>query len=325
MTKPTIFIDGEAGTTGLQIRARLAGRTDVELVQIAPEKRKDSAERARMLNAVDAAVLCLPDVASREAVSLITNPKVKVLDASTAYRVDPQWTYGFPELTPDQAGRIAAAKRVSNPGCYPTGFLALARPLVDAGIVPKDLPLIVPAVSGYSGGGKSLIESFEGNGPTRTEDRYRIYALGLAHKHVPEMRIHAGLDHAPLFLPSVGRYAQGMLVELPLHLHALPKKPSAKAIHDVLSARYAGQRFVKVMPLAATPPEGLEPEALNGTNMMELFVFANEQAGHALLVARLDNLGKGASGAAVQNLDLMLGLAGERSYALATADRQSAA
>jgi N-acetyl-gamma-glutamyl-phosphate reductase len=319
MAKPAIFIDGEAGTTGLEIRARLAGRDDVELVSIAPEKRKDDAERAKLLNEIDLAILCLPDDAARAAVAMIRNPAVKVVDPSTAHRVHPEWTYGFPELTPTQAQAVAAAKRVSNPGCYPTGFLALARPLVDAGVLPPELPLIVPAVSGYSGGGKSLIEAFEGTGPKSVKDRYRLYALGLAHKHVPEMRVHAKLAQAPLFRPSVGRYRQGMLVELPLHLHALPKRPKGKDLHDILAARYAGQRFVTVMPMAATPPEALEPEALNGSNRMELFVFANDAAGQALLVARLDNLGKGASGAAVQNVDLMLGLAGERSYALPAA------
>jgi N-acetyl-gamma-glutamyl-phosphate reductase len=247
---------------------------------------------------------------------MIRNPAVRVVDPSTAHRVHPEWTYGFPELIATQGAAIARSKRVSNPGCYPTGFLALARPLVDAGLLPADLPLIVPAVSGYSGGGRGLIEAFEGSGPKAVKDRYRIYALGLAHKHVTEMRTHANLAHAPLFRPSVGRYRQGMLVELPLHLHALPKRPKAKDLHEVLAARYAGQRFVTVMPMTATPPEALEPEALNGSNMMELFVFANDATGQALLVARLDNLGKGASGAAVQNVDLMLELAGERSYAL---------
>lgn len=316
MGKPLIFIDGEVGTTGLQIRARLAGRSDIELVSIDPAKRKDDDERRRLLNAVDLAVLCLPDDAARTAVALIDNPAVKVLDASTAFRTSPDWTYGLPELTADQAERIANAKRVSNPGCYPTGALCLIRPLVDDGLVPPQTPISVHAVSGYSGGGRKMIEAFETRGPDHIADIHRIYALELAHKHRNEMRVHAGLAHVPLFTPAVGAYRQGMLVQIPLHLWSLPGQPGGRDLHASLARRYAGERFVHVMN-DEQRPKTLEPEALNGTNRLELFVFDNVEEKTALLVARLDNLGKGASGAAVQNIDLMLGLSGDRDYAIA--------
>jgi N-acetyl-gamma-glutamyl-phosphate reductase len=307
MSNPAVFIDGEAGTTGLQIRARLEGRTDIDLVSIPHAKRKDDEERRRLLNAVDLAILCLPDDAARAAVGMIQNPATRVLDASTAYRVHPDWVYGFPELTADQADRIRAAARVANPGCYPTGAVALLRPLVDAGLVPADLPISVNAVSGYSGGGRQLIERYEGPDATPGTDPYWLYGLELAHKHVPEMRHYAGLAFAPLFVPSVGAFRQGMLVQVPLHLRALPGAVSGHELHDVLTARYTGQRYVRVMPIGIVP-KSLDPEALNDTNELELFVFENAAAGQVLLVARLDNLGKGASGAAVQNLELMLGL-----------------
>ncbi len=316
MAKPRIFIDGEAGTTGLQIRARLAGRADLELVSIDPAKRKDDAERRRLLNAVDLAVLCLPDEAARAAVALIDDPSVRVLDASTAYRTHPDWVYGLPELTAGQADRIGEARRVSNPGCYPTGALSLLRPLVDDGLLPAATPVSVHAVSGYSGGGRQMVEAFESRGPERIADIHRLYALDLAHKHRDEMRVHSGLAHVPLFTPAVGAFRQGMLVQIPLHLWSLPKSPSGRDLHASLSARYDGQRFVHVMPYDQRP-KVLAPEALNGTNLLELFVFDNPAEQTALLVARLDNLGKGASGAAVQNIDLMLGLAGERDYAIA--------
>jgi N-acetyl-gamma-glutamyl-phosphate reductase len=317
MGKPAIFIDGEAGTTGLEIRARLSGREDVDLVSITPERRKDESERRRRLNEVDLAILCLPDDAARTAVSLIENPSVRVLDASTAHRVHPDWTYGFPELLPGQAERIHQAKRVTNPGCYSTGAVALIGPLVDAGLVPTEYPITVHATEGYSGGGRQLIEAFEGSGPNRITDPVQIYGLELRHKHVEEMRVHAGLARKPIFVPMVGKWYKGELVHVPLQLWSLPKKVTGQDLHDVLSARFAGQRFVQVMPFDPPPANRLGPEALNGTNLMELYVFENRAEEQALLVARLDNLGKGASGAAAQNVDLMLGLNGSHSYSLA--------
>ena len=306
---PTLFIDGEAGTTGLQIRARLEGRADLALVSIDPAKRKDDSERKRLLNSVDLAVLCLPDQAAKDAVAMIDNPGVKVLDASTAFRTAADWAYGFAELTPTQGEKIAVASRVSNPGCYPTGALGLLRPLVEGGLLPASTAITVNAVSGYSGGGRQMIDSFEGRAPAPAGNGFFLYGLDLAHKHRGEMRVHSGLDHTPIFVPSVGRFAQGMLVSIPLPLWALPKTPDARAIHEALSGYYAGQRFVSVMPFDERPAT-LDPETLNGTNRLELFVFDNPAEESALLVARLDNLGKGASGAACQNIDLMLGLDG---------------
>lgn len=306
----TIFIDGEAGTTGLQIRERLEKRADIALLQIDPARRKDPAARAEALNSADAAILCLPDDAAREAASLVANPKTVLIDASTAHRVAPGWAYGFPELTKTQRAAIAGSKRISNPGCYPTGFLALVRPLIDAGLVPADWPFTVNAVSGYSGGGKAMIAEFEDEtSPTFTRVPYRIYAMGLAHKHVAEMQAHAKLAHPPLFAPAVGRYAQGMIVEVPLQLFALPRKPTPAALHDALAAAYDGERFIDITTLdEAASAKTLDPEVLNGTNRLKLFVFANAETGQARLVALLDNLGKGASGAAVQNLNIALGL-----------------
>jgi len=305
MTRPTIFIDGEAGTTGLQIRERLVGRTDLRLLSIDPERRKDAAARADLLNAADLVILCLPDEAAKEAVAMIENDTTRVVDASTAYRVDPDWTYGFAEMSKGQRAAIAGAKRVSNPGCYPTGFIGLVRPLVDAGNIPADWPVTVNAVSGYSGGGKAMIAEFEGG----QGDPFRGYGLTQKHKHVPEMMTHTGLTGRPLFAPAVGAYAQGMLVEVPLQLWALPGRPSVGDIHAVLSNAYAGERFVSVVPLDQSQTlTGLQPEDLNGTNQMRLFVFGDPSGDQARLVAQLDNLGKGASGAAVQNLNLMLGL-----------------
>ncbi len=301
----TIFIDGEAGTTGLEIRERLETRSDLDLLLLG-DRRRDVEARREALNAADAVILCLPDDAAREAVAMIENPAVRVIDASTAFRVDPNWTYGFPELAPGQRERIGQATRVSNPGCYPTGFLALIAPLVRAGIVPADWPLSVNAVSGYSGGGKQMIAEFEdGQGAPP----YRAYGLTRKHKHVPEMTRHAGLSRPVLFSPAVGAYRQGMLVEVPLHLSALPRSPSIEVVHGALVEAYAGARFVEVADLETTEAmTGLSPEGLNGTNRLRLHVFGDRSGEQARLVALLDNLGKGASGAAVQNLNLMLGL-----------------
>ena len=307
MSKPSIFIDGEAGTTGLQIFSQLEGRTDIELIRIARELRKDDAERRRLLNMADLAILCLPDEAARAAVAVITNPAVRVLDASTANRVHPDWVYGFPEMAPDQPDQIRAAKRVTNPGCYPTGLIALLRPLVEAGMVPADAPITVQAVSGYSGAGRSLIEHYEKPDASAKREPFYLYGLALTHKHVPEMHRYSGLQYAPLFVPSVGAYRQGMIVQVPLPARLLPASATGRALHEALTARYQGQRNIHVMPFE-TPPATLAPEALNGTNDLELYVFENQAAGQILLVARLDNLGKGASGAAVQNMELMLGL-----------------
>ena len=305
-----VFIDGEVGTTGLQIRQRLAARTDLVVASLPEDRRKDPAARAEMINSVDAVILCLPDEASREAVSMIQNDQVRVIDASTAFRTAPGWTYGFPEMSAVQRQAVAASKRVSNPGCFPTGFIALLRPLIEAGLVPADWPVTVSAVSGYSGGGKPMIAEFEDEtSDSYTSVAYRIYATGLEHKHVPEMQIHTGLNGRPLFSPSVGRYAQGMIVEVPLQLWAMPTLPQVSQLHEVLSLTYAGSRFVEVASRAeAAAIKTLDPEGLNGTNRLKLFVFGNEATGQARLVALLDNLGKGASGAAVQNLNLMLGL-----------------
>ena len=317
----TVFIDGEAGTTGLQIRQRLEGRSDLRLASIDPARRKDADARAELLNGVDAVILCLPDEAAREAVGLISSDAVRVIDASTAFRTSAGWTYGFAEMSPGQRAAIAAATRVSNPGCYPTGFIGLVRPLVGAGLIPADFPVTVNAVSGYSGGGKGLIAEFEAPPPEGVSDAWRPYGYTLAHKHLAEMRQHAGLKHPPVFAPSVGRYAQGMIVEVPLQLWALPGKPEPADLHAALQAAYAGEAFVQVASGAEcatlqTSRAGaggyvaeLDPEALNGTNRMKLYVFGNAERTQARLVAVLDNLGKGASGAAVQNLNLMLGLA----------------
>ena len=295
-----IFIDGGAGTTGLEIRDRLAGRSDIALVTLPEARRKDSAARADALNEADAVILCLPDDAAREAVSLIRNPATRVIDASTAHRTNPAWAYGFAELEPDGRQQLSGATRVSNPGCYPTGFLALVRPLVRAGIVPTDLALSVNATSGYSGGGKSMIAEFE-NGDTDTA--FRTYGLTMAHKHVPEMQRHSGLDHAPAFLPAVARTYRGMLVEVPLHLHQL--KGDLAAIRAAIAEAYSGSALVH---LVEEDMAGLTIERCAGTDRLDLFVFGNERTGQVRLAATLDNLGKGAAGAAVQNLNLVLGL-----------------
>lgn len=305
-----IFIDGAAGTTGLEIRERLALRDDVAIVQLSDVDRKSTSARAHALNEADVVILCLPDDAAREAVSLIRNQNVRVIDASTAHRVAPDWAFGFPEFEPGNYDAIAASKRVTNPGCYSTGFLALVRPLIRAGLIPADAPLSVNALSGYSGGGRAMIEEFENrDSPTYVPTVVRTYALTLAHKHVPEMTQRAGLKHPPVFAPSVGRYYRGMIVEVPLQLWSLPGTPSASQIHETLSDAYRGRPFVEVASTTeAAALSTLDAEMLKNTNKLKLYVFENEKTQQARLVAVLDNLGKGASGAAMQNLNIMLGL-----------------
>jgi N-acetyl-gamma-glutamyl-phosphate reductase len=305
-----VFIDGAAGTTGLEIRERLAGRSELTLVTLSEAERKDVRARKKALNDVDIVILCLPDDAAREAVSLIDNPAVRVIDASTAHRVAPGWVFGFPEFEPGNYEAIATAARVTNPGCWSTGFLALVRPLVRAGLVPADTPLSAHGVSGYSGGGKPMIEEFEKpDSPAYVETVSRAYAMQLGHKHIPEMQARAGLAHPPVFMPAVGRYYRGMIVEVPLHLWALKGTPSAADLHAALADTYRGRPFVEVASLAqAAAVKTLDAEALKNTNTLKLYVFANAQTRQVRLTAVLDNLGKGASGAAVQSLNLMLGL-----------------
>ena len=306
----TIFIDGEAGTTGLQIRDRLLGRRDVELLRLDPDRRKDPAARAEMLNRAEISILCLPADAARQAVAMVDSPDARLIDASTAYRTDADWVYGMPELGPDQPASIAAARRVTNPGCYACSAVAMLRPLVAAGIVPVDFPVTLNAVSGYSGGGRKLIEAFEDPAsPDHTESTFHLYALDLEHKHTEEIRVHGGLDKRPLFVPSVGRFAQGMIVSLPLQLWALPGAPTPAHVHAALADHYAPASMVTVAGLAETAAmDTLDAETLNGTDELRLHVFGNQDRGQAVVAALLDNLGKGASGQAVQNMNLMCGL-----------------
>ena len=313
MGKPTVFIDGAEGTTGLQIHSRLASRDDIEIVSIPPEKRKDAQARSQFINSADVAILCLPDDAAREAVSFVTNPNVKILDASSAHRVASTWVYGFPELESSRREEIKNATRVTNPGCYPTGFLSCVRPLVKAGIIPKDFPVTINAISGYSGGGRKLMEEYQGiSGGQANSYAYGIYGLTFGHKHVKEMHQHSGLQSPPLFVPAVGNFEKGMLVQIPLPLHALQNKSSGKLIHQILEEYYQNQKYISVMPLndesSLRRGKFLGTQAVNNTNLVQVFVFANDETKEVLLVAQLDNLGKGASGAAVQNLNIMLGL-----------------
>jgi N-acetyl-gamma-glutamyl-phosphate reductase len=302
----TVFVDGQEGTTGLRIHEYLAQRPDIEVLRIAPDKRKDAAERARLLNAADVAFLCLPDAAAREAAALVTNPKTCLIDASTAHRTAPGWAYGLPELAPGQRQAIRASKRIANPGCHASAFILLLRPLVDAGLVPAAHALSASSITGYSGGGKQMIEAYEAGGqPALTSPR--PYALSLAHKHVPEMMAHTGLTARPIFMPIVGNFYKGLSVSVPLQLRALGTTP--EAVQQALSQRYAGERFVRVMPLRdpATLESGFfDVQGCNGSNRADIFVFANDT--QAVLMARLDNLGKGASGAAVQSMNVHLGV-----------------
>ncbi|NDJ17239.1 N-acetyl-gamma-glutamyl-phosphate reductase [Myxacorys almedinensis] len=319
MAKPTVFIDGEAGTTGLQISSRLSQRDDLEIVSLDDARRKDATARAAQINAVDIAILCLPDDAAREAVSFVSNPRVKILDASTAHRTVEAWVYGFPELNPGQREKVANAQFVSVPGCYPTGFLSCVRPLVAAGLLPAEFPVTINAVSGYSGGGKPLIRQYKAFHAEQDQQSsngssypYGIYGTKFGHKHVKEMQRYSGLASPPLFVPSVGDFEQGMLVQIPLPLWTLAQPPSGQEMYDAIAHYYQGEPFVQVAPFqdSSVLRDGtfLDATAMNGTNVVQIFVFANDTTQEALLVARLDNLGKGASGAAVQNLNLMLGV-----------------
>ncbi|WDZ94486.1 N-acetyl-gamma-glutamyl-phosphate reductase [Herbaspirillum sp. WKF16] len=303
---PVIFIDGDQGTTGLQIHERLRGRTDLRLLTLPAAERKDALRRAEAINSADIAVLCLPDAAAREAVSLIENPKVRVIDASSAHRTDAGWTYGFPEMSTEQAARIAAASRVTNPGCYPTGAIALLRPLVSAGLVPPDYPAAIHAVSGYSGGGRAQVEQYEGPEAAHAAP-FTVYGLALKHKHPPEIQLHAGLSQRPIFVPAYGAFRQGIVLSIALQSRLLPDGADKETLRAALARHYAGARHVTVLSAEqAAATDRLDPTIHNNSNDMTLGVFGNDDEGHLLLCAVFDNLGKGASGAAVQNLDLML-------------------
>jgi N-acetyl-gamma-glutamyl-phosphate reductase len=306
--KYRVFVDGQEGTTGLRIHEYLAKRDDVEVLRISADKRKDDAERGRLLNASDVAFLCLPDAAAREAVALVTNPKTCIIDASTAHRTSPSWAFGLPELAPDQRDRIRQGKRISNPGCHSTGFILLMRPLVDSGLVPTSSMINASSITGYSGGGRKMIEHYTA-GDAASLAAPAPYGLALSHKHVPEMTVHYRLTTKPVFMPIVANFYKGLAVSIPLHLKALGAGRTAEQLHAALAERYENEHFVRVMPLR--DPEVLETtyfnvQGCNDTNRVDLFVFANDE--QAILIARLDNLGKGASGAAVQTMNVHLGL-----------------
>jgi len=306
--KYRVFVDGQEGTTGLRINEYLAGRGDIEVLRIAPERRKDADERARLLNTADVAFLCLPDAAAREAAALVSNPNTCLIDASTAHRTSPDWAFGLPELAPDQRDKIRRSKRISNPGCHSSAFILLLRPLVDAGLVPADLPISASSITGYSGGGKKMIEQYEAGGDPLL-DSPRPYGLTLAHKHVPEMATHTGLQLKPIFMPIVGKFLKGLSVSVPLHLSNLAIGTTPERLQQALAERYAGERFIRVLPVRdpATLDAGyFDVQACNDTNRVDIFVFANDT--QAILMARLDNLGKGASGAAVQSMNVHLGV-----------------
>ncbi len=316
----SVFIDGEAGTTGLQIFDRLKDRTDIDLIRLDDTRRKDASARRDALNDADVAILCLPDAAAREAAALVTSQTTRIIDASTAHRTHADWTYGFPEYAPGQRQAISGATRIANPGCYALSSIAILRPLVTAGLVSPDWPITIHGLSGYSGGGKAMIAAFEAaaDASNRTDATVIAYALGLKHKHLPEIRHWGGLGHAPIFTPEVAGYRQGMLVQVPLPLWAMPGKPTPAALHQALEAHYEGERFVEVAPLgapaegpASNPPNGadaLDPESLNGTNLLRLHVLTNPESDMAVVVGQLDNLGKGASGQAVQTMNLLIGV-----------------
>ena len=306
MTHPLVFIDGDQGTTGLQIHERLNGRADLRLLTLPEAERKDPQRRADAINASDVAILCLPDEPARQAAASVVNPAVRVIDASSAHRTTPGWVYGFPEMSAGQADLIAQAKRVSNPGCYPTGAIALLRPLIQAGLVPADYPAVVHAVSGYSGGGRASVEAYEGAGGVQGP-AFQLYGLGLAHKHTPEIETHAGLSQRPVFVPAYGAFRQGIVLTIPLQTRLLPAGVNSEQLHACLHQHYMDTTHVHVVPRQeAASHTHLDPQVLNGTNDLRLAVYGNEQHGQVLLTAVFDNLGKGASGAAVQNLDLML-------------------
>jgi len=315
LNKFKVFIDGEAGTTGIQVRGRIESRDDLEIISAPDDLRKDEETRKKLINEADVVILCLPDAASKEAASWVEpdNDRTVIIDASTAFRVDENWDYGFPELSKEQRAKLQKSKRISNPGCYPTGFIGLTRPLVDAGILKEGTSITVNAISGYSGGGKGLMNIFE----NEDHEPWSAYGFGLAHKHIPEMAKYSRLNKTPIFQPQIATFAQGMVVSVPLHYEWLAPGTTGSQIHEVLSKHYEGSNFVSVMPLGEKGVKEagllerdafLRPDTLANTNKMELFVFANDEAQQVVLCARLDNLGKGASGAAVQNLNIALGL-----------------